>query len=90
MSIQAAPDGARQNQLRHLLKHDCGSCHGMTMKGGLGPALRPNDLTSKSDELLVTVILHGRQGTPMPPWKHLLSKEDAEWLVKLMRIGEVH
>ena len=88
--LYSAPNDVRQQQLRHLLKHDCGSCHGMTMKGGLGPSLRPDMLSSKSDALLMTVILQGRPGTPMPPWKHLLSEEDAHWLVKLMRAGEVN
>ena len=32
---------ARQAELIHRLKHDCGSCHGMTMKGGLGPPCCP-------------------------------------------------
>ncbi len=89
-ALSAAPDEMRQQQLRHLLKHDCGSCHGITLKGGLGPSLRPDALVNKSDNLLSTVILQGRQGTPMPPWKYLLSKDDANWLVKLMRAGEVH
>ena len=40
----AAPDATRQAELRYLLKQDCGSCHGMTMKGGLGPALLPQTL----------------------------------------------
>jgi mono/diheme cytochrome c family protein len=35
--VPAALDTARQAELLHLLKHDCGSCHGMTRKGGLGP-----------------------------------------------------
>ena len=34
----AEPADSRQAELTHLVKHDCGSCHGMTMKGGLGPA----------------------------------------------------
>ncbi|MDX2370482.1 MAG: hypothetical protein QNK36_19105, partial [Colwellia sp.] len=29
----------RKAQLTHMVKQDCGSCHGMTLKGGLGPAL---------------------------------------------------
>lgn len=37
----------RQKQLIHLLKQDCGSCHGLTLKGGLGPALLPDVLLSK-------------------------------------------
>jgi cytochrome c55X len=76
-------------QLRHLLKHDCGSCHGLTLQGGLGPSLRPEALAGKSDEMLLAAILHGRPGTTMPPWKDLLSEVDARVLVTLMRAGEV-
>ncbi|MCG8427047.1 MAG: cytochrome c, partial [Chromatiales bacterium] len=36
--VMAEPDQQRQNDLLHLLKHDCGSCHGMRLEGGLGPA----------------------------------------------------
>ena len=32
----AAPGVDRQAQLRDLLHQDCGSCHGMTLRGGLG------------------------------------------------------
>ena len=63
------PGPARQAELLHRLKHDCGSCHGMTLKGGLGPALLPAQLAERSDEELVEVILDGRPGTPMPPWR---------------------
>lgn len=79
----------RQQTLRYLLKHDCGSCHGLTLRGGLGPSLRPEALVGKTDEILVAAILHGRPGTTMPPWKDLLSEEDARSLVTLMRSGEV-
>ncbi len=36
----------RSAKLRHFVLHDCGSCHGMTMKGGLGSALNPDDLAA--------------------------------------------
>lgn len=71
---------ARQSELMHLLKQDCGSCHGLTLKGGLGPALLPETLNGKPKELLVTTILEGRPGTAMPPWKAMLSQDDAEWI----------
>jgi cytochrome c55X len=87
-SLSAEPTAERQQELRHLLKHDCGSCHGMTLKGGLGPALLPENLSSKSDEVLKQTILHGRPPTPMPPWSAILSEEDIEWLVMLLRRGE--
>jgi mono/diheme cytochrome c family protein len=75
----------RQEQLRHMLKHDCGSCHGMTMKGGLGSPLLPEALAGKSDDELVAVILDGRPGTPMPRWHPLLTAEEAAWMVRALR-----
>lgn len=80
-------DASRQQYLLNLLKQDCGSCHGMTLKGGLGPALLPENLHGKPDEMLTLTILEGRPGTPMPPWKSELSADDAAWLVKQLREG---
>jgi cytochrome c55X len=77
----------RQQQLDHLLKQDCGSCHGMTLQGGLGPALLPADLQGKPDELLFITIREGRPGTPMPPWESQLSDDDINWLIRLLRKG---
>lgn len=71
----------RQQELRHLLFHDCGSCHGMRLTGGLGPALTPAALAGKPRELLLATIREGRAGTPMPPWKGLLGEADMAWLV---------
>ena len=31
--------------LKRLVHQDCGSCHGMTLKGGLGPDIRPETLS---------------------------------------------
>jgi cytochrome c55X len=70
-----------------LLKHDCGSCHGLTMKGGLGPPLLPGTLVGKDDTLLIEAILDGRPGTPMPPWRSQLSVDEAAWLVQALRAG---
>ena len=85
---QADVDTSRQQYLINLLKQDCGSCHGMTLKGGLGPALLPENLREKPDEMLILTILEGRPGTPMPPWKSELSRDDAAWLVKQLRSGD--
>ena len=84
-STQAELPQQRKLELQHLLKHDCGSCHGMTLKGGLGPALLVENLEDKSDEFLLITIQQGRPGTPMPPWNTLLSEEDIRWLVQLLR-----
>lgn len=75
----------RQQALRDLLKQDCGACHGLTLKGGMGPALLPETLTGKSDEFLAETILNGRQGTAMPPWQPFMNRDEALWLVKILR-----
>jgi cytochrome c55X len=84
-SAWSAPDPGRQKALEYLLRQDCGSCHGMTLKGGLGPPLTAKSLVGKPDELLVTSILEGRPGTAMPPWKPFLNADEAQWLVQQLR-----
>jgi len=83
------PDGARQTELLYLLKHDCGSCHGMTLKGGLGPALTPEALAGKQVSFLSRTILEGRPGTPMPPWGRMISEPEATWLAKMLLKGGI-
>lgn len=75
----------RGRALRQLLYQDCGSCHGMRLTGGLGPALTRDAIIDKSREYLVSVIRDGRPGTPMPPWKGLLSAADINWLVTILQ-----
>lgn len=82
-----APD--RQAELLHQLKHDCGSCHGMTMKGGLGPDLLPARLADRENEDLIDIILNGIPGTPMPPWKIDLGQGEAAWLVDKLKSGNL-
>jgi len=77
----------QEAELSNLLVQDCGSCHGLTMRGGLGPALLPETLAGKPDELLVATILEGRPGTAMPPWKELLDHDDAAWMVRRLKGG---
>lgn len=75
----------RQAALMNMLRQDCGSCHGMTMKGGLGPPLLPESLAGKPDAVLADTILNGRSGTAMPPWRDFLSLPEAAWLVQQLR-----
>lgn len=77
----------RQAELLNLLKHDCGSCHGLTLKGGLGPALTPEVLQQKPVDFLAATILFGRIGTPMPPWRPFLTDGEAEWLARRIKEG---
>ena len=85
----AGPDipAARQGELRHLLLHDCGSCHGLAMRGGLGRPLLPEALADRSDEALAEAILQGIRGTAMPPWRGELTPEEAGWMVRELRRG---
>ena len=78
----------RQAELRHLLLHDCGSCHGMTLRGGLGPELTPESLYHLPADGVAQVILDGVPGTPMPPWRPLLSEADAWWLAEALKQGD--
>ena len=82
-----APDAARAAALEHLLRQDCGACHGMTLRGGLGPALSPERLRGRDVESLSAIILHGRPGSAMPPWKGLLSADEARWLAERLLAG---
>ena len=82
------PPRARQHELLVLLKQDCGSCHGMRLTGGLGPALTPQALEDKPAASLVATIRSGRPGTAMPPWAPFLTEAEAQWLVARLQRGE--
>jgi len=77
----------RQSELIRLVRQDCGSCHGMQLTGGLGPALTPEVLKDKPAAVLLSTILHGRPGTPMPPWNGFLSESEAAWIVDALQKG---
>jgi cytochrome c55X len=77
----------RQSDLLHLLRQDCGACHGMTLKGGLGPSLLPQSLAIYPKEFLIHTILFGRVGTPMPPWRDFLTPAEVRWLVEQLLNG---
>lgn len=87
-SLHAASiNSARQHELIYLLKQDCGSCHGLTLQGGLGPALTPAELAGKTKAAMIATILQGRPGTPMPPWSDQLTFEEVSWLVDQLYQG---
>jgi len=82
--LAAEPSHSRQAEIANLLKHDCGSCHGLTLKGGLGPALLAEKMRSFSDDFLVNTIQKGRKGTAMPPWQPFLNIDETYWLVRTL------
>ncbi len=83
----AVPDAARREALIRLVRNDCGSCHGMSLKGGLGLPLTPESLRGKPDDSLVATILYGRPGTPMPPWQTFMNEAEAGWIVDNLKRG---
>jgi cytochrome c55X len=83
----AQPAPERRGELLELVRQDCGACHGLTLKGGLGPSLEPASLAGKDAEALAFVVLHGRRGTPMPPWRAHLSEDEARWIVEALKRG---
>lgn len=81
----APPDAARHQALLHLLREDCGACHGLTRQGGLGSPLTAAALAGKPADSLVATILDGRPGTAMPPWRPFISEQEARWLVECLQ-----
>ncbi len=77
----------RADQLENLVRQDCGSCHGLTLKGGLGPALLSTRFTNVDTGHIAGIILNGVPGTPMPPWKGLMSEQDAIWIANYLKTG---
>jgi cytochrome c55X len=79
------PADKRQQQLRQVLAQQCSVCHGKALQGDVGPALNARSLAGKSEQMLVTTILEGRDGTVMPSWEWMLQENDARWLVQYLR-----
>jgi cytochrome c55X len=79
----------RQGELRNLVVQDCGSCHGLTLKGGLGRPLLPQALAAFPEDAVAQVILDGIPGTPMPPWRGLLTETEARWIARALKEGSI-
>lgn len=82
-----SPDDAKR--LTTLVRQDCGSCHGLTLKGGLGKPLTADALDHWDREQIAAIILNGVPGTPMPPWRPLLSESEAQWIAGKLKTGEL-
>ena len=82
----SAIDTAR---LANLVKQDCGSCHGLTLRGGLGKPLTRERLRQWDRAELVHIILDGVPGTPMPPWRPFLTEAEAHWIADMLKRGSL-
>jgi cytochrome c55X len=87
LAAQAAGDPEFARETVRLVRQDCGSCHGMSLQGGLGTPLTREALAGQSAEALAIIILHGKHGTAMPPWKTLLSETQARWIAERLIEG---
>lgn len=87
-SVSSGVAGVQRNaRLVHFVRQECGSCHGLTLNGGLGPALTSTALAGKPVPYLKSVILYGRNGTAMPPWYPLLTEAEAAWIAERLLAG---
>ncbi len=83
---EVPPDRARA--LEHMVLQDCGSCHGLTLKGGLGRPLTRDALAQAEPEALALIILDGIPGTAMPPWRPLMTEDEALWIAHYLKEKE--
>ena len=77
----------RAQTLVRMVRQDCGSCHGMLLTGGLGPAITPQALREMPVDSVAATIYNGRPGTPMPPWKAMISESEARWMAERLLAG---
>jgi cytochrome c55X len=75
----------RAQALEHLVIQDCGSCHGLTLQGGLGRPLTVEALEHADVETLALIILDGVPETAMPPWRPLLTEAEALWIARYLK-----
>ena len=83
----APPSAQRQQELVRMVRQDCGSCHGLRLTGGLGPALTREALADKALDSLAATIYGGRPGTPMAPWKAMVNEAEALWIAQQLMAG---
>lgn len=81
------PSSARQRELIHLVRQECGFCHGLRLTGGLGSALTAQVMREKPAETLEAVIRHGIPGTAMPGWAPFLTDSEIRWIVQRLQQG---
>ncbi len=83
----AVAGAVHEARLVRMVRQDCGSCHGIQLTGGLGPALTRERMADIPLDNLVAIIYSGRPGTPMPGWKSMLSEADATWIARQLQAG---
>ncbi|MBI3297203.1 MAG: c-type cytochrome [Elusimicrobia bacterium] len=73
---------------RELFVENCATCHGADgrlQKPGVPTLNSPATLAVADDAYYADIILHGRKGTQMPPWKDALTPTQVRSLLAYMR-----
>jgi cytochrome c55X len=86
---EAAESAANAERLSRIVLQDCGSCHGLTLRGGLGKPLTADALAQWNRDQLAHIILNGVPGTPMPGWRPLMTESEAYWIADVLKQGRV-
>ncbi|SDR48515.1 cytochrome c [Pseudovibrio sp. Tun.PSC04-5.I4] len=76
-----------KDRLTDFVQQDCGSCHGITLEGGLGGPLLPDNLEHYDLDVIQEIILGGLPGTAMPRWRGLLNEEEAAFIAEGLKTG---
>lgn len=89
VSLHAEEKATSAAALVNLVWQDCGACHGITLKGGLGPDIRSDALAHYDVDTLSSVVLDGVPGTAMPPWRPIMSEADARRIAEYLLHGDM-
>ncbi len=76
-----------REKLTDFVQQDCGSCHGLTLEGGLGGPILPENLEHMDADIIQEVILGGLPGTAMPPWRGFLTETEAAFIAEGLKTG---
>lgn len=85
LAVSSPATAQDAKRLERMVVQDCGSCHGLTMKGGLGKPLTREALAETAPESIAAIILDGVPGTAMPPWRPLVSDDEALWMANFLK-----
>jgi cbb3-type cytochrome c oxidase subunit III len=89
VEIANLPEGDALSQAVTLYAENCAACHGADLGGtSLAPSLTTPDLLSQSDEAIRLTINEGVPTTLMAGWSSVLTDEEVDELIGLMRRWE--
>lgn len=82
-------DFSTHADMSDFVRQDCGACHGLSLKGGLGRPLLKENLEHFDLETLEEIILDGIPDTAMPPWRGILNEAQVQQIAKALKEGNI-